>query len=253
MTACPSRLTPDAWRRLRQHTPARIALGRAGASLPTAEVLAFAAAHAAARDAVHAELDRDAIVRALLPLRCPVLSLDTLATDRLTYLQRPDLGRRLDTRSRELLASSNSTGDVAVIIADGLSALAANRHAATLLSLLVPMLVDAGLTLAPIAVVRQGRVAVQDEIGMAFQAQAALILLGERPGLGAADSLGAYIVYAPRIGNTDANRNCVSNIRPTGLPLSVAAAMIRALLVESIRRKISGIALKDSRGMRLLP
>jgi ethanolamine ammonia-lyase small subunit len=248
---------PDPWSGLRQFTAARIALGRAGASLPTAEVLDFALAHAAARDAVHAVLDVDMLKADIEPLRLPVLVLATLARDRLTYLQRPDLGRRLDEESRAILkeraqtwAGSPCDGggcDVAFIIADGLSAPAAQRQAPALLARLAPMLMGPGLRVGPICIVRQARVAVEDEIGQALGAKVAVILIGERPGLGTAESLGAYLVFDPRAGRTDAQRNCISNIRPGGLNSDDAARTLNYLITESIRRRISGVGLKDER------
>src|SRR6185437_7084165 len=210
---------PDPWSALRSHTSARIALGRAGASLPTAEVLDFAVAHAAARDAVHAALDVDALRADLSSRAIPSVVLSTCAADRQAYLQRPNLGRRLDEASRAALAAMEKpeTPDIVFIIADGLSAPAAQRQSAPLLSVLLPMLQKAGSRIAPICIVRQARVAVQDEIGAALGAKLAVILIGERPGLGTAESLGAYLVFDPCAGRTDAQRNCISNIRPGGL------------------------------------
>lgn len=246
---------PDPWLALRSGAGgARIALGRAGASLPTAEVLAFAAAHAAARDAVQSELDPAALASALGALGLPIVQLQSAAGDRLTYLQRPDLGRRLDDASRAALCQrAASEADVALIVGDGLSALAAQRHAAPLLGALIPQVRQEGLRLAPLSIVRHARVAIQDEIGQTLRAAAAVILIGERPGLSAADSLGAYLVFNPRPGNTDACRNCVSNIRPGGLPIAAAAATIHYLLSQSLRRKLSGVALKDDRRIALPP
>ena len=240
-------LTPDPWSGLRRHTAARIALGRAGGSLPTAEVLDFAMAHAQARDAVHSELNLDELEAALRPLGLPLIRLQTQAADRTTYLQRPDLGRRLDEPSHATLTAPKDSPDVALIVSDGLSALAAQRQAPALLEALLPKLRASRLTLAPIAVVRHGRVAVEDEVGAALSAKAAVILIGERPGLGTPDSLGAYLVFGPRVGRTDAERNCVSNIRPQGLPPAAAAETLHYLITESLRRQISGVALKDDR------
>lgn len=244
-------MTPDAWRGLRAHTAARVALGRAGGSLPTAEVLDFAMAHAAARDAVDAKLDVEALAAALGGLGLEVVRLHSAAPDRLTYLRRPDLGRRLNDASRKSLAMAAGECDVSLVIADGLSALAAAKQGPPLLSELVPSLRRAGVRLAPIAIVEQGRVAIQDEIGQALGATASVILIGERPGLGSPDSLGAYLVFCPKPGNTDARRNCVSNIRPEGLPIPAAAELIRYLLFESLRRKLSGVELKDERALRI--
>jgi ethanolamine ammonia-lyase small subunit len=246
----PSWATPDPWNHLRRHSAARIALGRAGGSMPTEEVLAFSAAHAAARDAVHAVLDIDQLESDLHALTLHCIHLGSSATDRQTYLQRPDLGRLLDEPSATRLAAhAQATGavDLALIVSDGLSAPAAQGQASPLLGCLAPMLRSSGLSLSPVFLVRHGRVAIEDEIGHAIGARAALILLGERPGLGSADSLGAYLVFGPRRGRSDAERNCVSNIRPGGLEFPAAAATLHYLIVESLRRQISGIALKDER------
>lgn len=239
----------DPWRDLRALTAARIALGRAGGSLPTAELLAFDAAHAAARDAVHSALDLDALARDLAPLGLPLLRLRSAAPDRATYLQRPDLGRALAPESAAALAAAPRGADVALLVGDGLSAVAAQRHAPPLLAALVPRLRAAGLTLAPLALVEQARVAVQDPVGAALGARIAVIALGERPGLAAPDSLGAYLVLDPRPGRTDADRNCVSSVRPQGLPPAAAAELVAWLVVEALRRGISGVALKDERGL----
>lgn len=242
---------PAAWSALRRFTAARIATGRAGGSLPTAELLCFGLDHAVARDAVHSEFDLDALETALASLALPVVRIQTCATDRLTYIQRPDLGRRLDAHSRARLEHADSDPargpDLGIVVADGLSATAAQSNAPALLLDLVPRLLRSNLTLGPLVLARFARVALQDEIGQILAAQACLILLGERPGLAAADSLGAYFVFNPRIGNTDADRNCVSNIRPSGLPPAAAAETLEYLITESLRRRVSGTALKDER------
>ena len=243
-------MTADAWARLRRFTPARIALGRAGSSLPTAAWLAFAADHADARDAVYAELDVAALTGRLAPAGLAVLALRSAAGDRAAYLQRPDLGRRLDAASAAAVAAVAGVFDVAVIVADGLSATAVARHAADVLAHLVPRL--AGLSLAPLAIVTQARVAVSDEIGSRIGARAAVILIGERPGLAVPDSLGAYLTFGPAVGNTDAARNCVSNIRPAGLPPAAAAETIAWLLRAALARQLSGVGLKDDRGLALI-
>ncbi|MFO0581748.1 MAG: ethanolamine ammonia-lyase subunit EutC [Anaeromyxobacter sp.] len=247
--------TPDAWAALRARTPARIALGRAGGSLPTAEVLAFSAAHAAARDAVWSALDEDALASALAPAGLPVLRLASRAPDRLTYLQRPDLGRRLSEDSEARAARAGAAGpfDVALVVGDGLSALAAQRHAPAVVTGLCEALRARGLTLAPLATVRQARVAVEDPVGAALQARLAIVLLGERPGLASADGLGAYLVHGPRPGRTDAERNCVSNIRPEGLPPAAAVELLTWLAAEALRRGLSGVGLKDERALAPAP
>ena len=239
---------PDPWSSLRRHTSARIALGRAGGSLPTREVLSFSLAHAAARDAVHAELDVELLQQTLHTLGVKCLLFSSQASDRETYLQRPDLGRRLDEFSRAALADlPASSVDVALIIADGLSSPAAQRQAPLLLEHLIPRLTASQITIAPISIVRQARVAIEDEIGSALGATIAVILIGERPGLGTAHSLGAYLVHNPRPGRNDAERNCISNIRPDGMRREDAADLLAYLIRESLQRRISGVALKDER------
>jgi ethanolamine ammonia-lyase small subunit len=246
-----SPVTPDPWEDLRALTRARIALGRAGGSLPTAEVLGFSAAHAAARDAVWSALDADALAAALAPAGLPVVRARSQAPDRATYLQRPDLGRRLDPAAEAALRAARAPEgcDLALVVADGLSALAAERHAPALVGALVPRLRARGLRLGPLGLALQARVALSDPIGAALSARAALILLGERPGLGAPDSLGAYLVFGPRPGRTDAERNCVSGIRPEGLTVPAAAEVLEWLAVEALRRGLSGVALKDERAV----
>jgi len=238
----------DSWSSLRRLTSARIALGRAGGSLPTAQVLDFALAHAAAKDAVHTALDVESLIASLAELGVSPLLLATAASDRETYLRRPDLGRRLDETSRAALAALNHAEcDVAMIAADGLSAPAAQTQVGPLLRELLPLLAAASLRLGPLCIVRQARVAVEDEIGQLLRTRVAVILIGERPGLGSAESLGAYLVFEPRPGRTDAQRNCISNIRPGGLTPAAAAATLEFLIVQSLRRQLSGVALKDDR------
>ena len=247
-------VTPDLWNKLRGATTARIALGRAGGSLPTSEWLKFKSAHAAARDAVHNAFHAEELAGRIATLGVETVIVDSAAPDRLTYLQRPDLGRRLDDASQRRLlqlAAPNSPPMLAIIVSDGLSALAVHRQTPPLLKALVPELRDTGVTIAPIVIARFGRVALQDQVGKLLGAQLALMLIGERPGLGSPDSLGAYLVYSPKPGNTDANRNCVSNIRPEGLPIDAAAETIRYLVAEALRRRLSGIGLKDERGLAL--
>jgi ethanolamine ammonia-lyase small subunit len=233
----------DPWKPLRSRTAARIALGRAGGSLPTDECLVFAADHADARDAVYSELDVSAFER---DLGVPIIALHSQANDREIYLKRPDLGRRLDRPSAELLQSLAGTEvDVALIVADGLSAAAAQRHAAEVVQNLTDALRQKHFSIAPICVVRQARVAIQDEIGSLLHAKLAVIFIGERPGLGTADSLGAYLVHHPEIGKTDADRNCVSNIHPRHLPPAAAAGTLAWLIEQSLVRRLSGVQLKD--------
>lgn len=242
----------DLWQQLRRLTPARIALGHAGTSLPTRAQLDFQFAHAQARDAVHLGLDIEAL---RIELGGDCLLLHSAATDRQSYLQRPDLGRRLDDASRARLQEGNASRgcDLAVVIADGLSALAVQRHAAPLLRQLAERCTAQGLRLSQPCLVLQGRVAVADEIGELLGARASLILIGERPGLSSPDSLGAYLTFAPRIGLTDAARNCVSNIRDAGLSYSLAAHRLHYLLNEALRRGLSGVELKDESELNSLP
>jgi ethanolamine ammonia-lyase small subunit len=241
----------DPWSDLRRFTRARIALGRAGGSLPTSELLGFSAAHAAARDAVWTELDLDRLEADLAPLGLPVIRAASRAPDRATYLRRPDLGRRLDEASEALLArAARPDGcDVALVLGDGLSATGVQSHAPALAAALLPRLRERGFRIGPIVLVRQARVAVEDPVGAALRARVAVILLGERPGLGAPDSVGAYLIFGPRPGRTDAERNCVSSIRPEGLPIPAAAELVGWLLGEALRRGLTGVGLKDERGL----
>jgi ethanolamine ammonia-lyase small subunit len=248
--------TPDPWAELRHHTPARIGMGRSGNALPTAEVLRFAAAHAAARDAVHVPLDAAALHAALTAHGWPAVHhVTSRAADRAEYLRRPDLGRRLaEPDAQRLYALQAAAADLCVVLADGLSAPAVQRHALSLLDALRTAL-DAGgvaLTWAPLVIATQARVALADEIGALLQARTALILIGERPGLSSPDSLGAYLTHAPALGRSDAERNCVSNIRPQGLPYANAAARIAWLLREALRRGATGVGLKDGSGSEVL-
>lgn len=230
---------------LRQWTDARVALGRAGGSVPCRALLDFRLAHALARDAVRHPFDPAALAGELAWTGLPVALARSQAADRSRYLQRPDLGRRLHPDSRRDLAILRPEDgcDLALILSDGLSAAAAHLQIPPLLRFLLPLL--EGWRLAPLVVASFARVALQDEIGEVLGARTALILLGERPGLGSPDSLGAYLVHGPQPGNTDARRNCVSNIRPAGLPPDAAAARISWLLHEARRLGFSGVDLKD--------
>lgn len=235
------------WAGLRRFTAARIALGRAGGSLPTPAVLSFAHDHALARDAVWAAFDPEALAAELRALHSDVVVLASAAKDRATYLRHPDLGRCLAAESvaAAMAVRPATAPDIAIFVSDGLSALAAHRQAMPLLTALLPRLRDAGFAIGPVGVVRHARVALQDEAGALWKARQSLMLLGERPGLGTPDSLGAYLTYEPRPGRTDAERNCVSNIRSGGLVPDRAAEKITALLMASRQRRLSGIRLKD--------
>ncbi|MFC5478696.1 ethanolamine ammonia-lyase subunit EutC [Massilia suwonensis] len=237
---------PDPWQTLRRFTSARIALGHTGISQPTQVQLDFQLAHARARDAVHQALDTASLAQALAtawpgePLR-----LHSAAGNRNVYLQRPDLGRRLDDASRALLGPHAQGYDLAIVVADGLSALAIEQNAAPFLAALRPLLPRDAWTLAPLSIVEQGRVAVGDEVGALLGARMVVVLIGERPGLSSPDSMGLYLTWAPRVGLTDERRNCISNVRPEGLPLQEAANKLHYLLQEARRRQLSGVELKD--------
>jgi len=227
--------------KLRSFTPARVGLGRTGVSQQTRDLLDFQLAHARARDAVHARLNAAAFaVELAASTSLPVLRVHSSAGDRSTYLQRPDLGRRLNQASRASLPAGDY--DLALVVADGLSAIAVERHVCPLLKELLPQL--EGWRLAPLVVVELGRVAVADEIGDALGARMSVVFIGERPGLSSPDSLGAYITWQPRPGRTDAERNCISNIRIEGLSYAAAAAQLCFYLTEGGKRQLTGIGLK---------
>ena len=237
----------EPWTALKQFTDARIALGRAGAAIPTRELLAFQLAHAQARDAVHARLDFASLDSELAAHDLPLLTLRSEAAGRDEYLRRPDLGRRLHADSRAALQDAATTRgcDLALVIADGLSASAVATNAAPFLQTFIPLARTAGLRLAPICIVQQARVAIGDEIGFLLHARAVAVLIGERPGLSSPDSLSVYLTYDPHPGLTDERRNCISNIRAAGLAPDPAARKLLYLVTESLRRKISGVELKD--------
>jgi ethanolamine ammonia-lyase small subunit len=247
---------PDSWAGLRRFTNARIAIGSSGNSVPTDELLRFGVAHAQARDAVHLPLDGKALRAELASHGVETMELDSAATDRATYLRRPDLGRVLSPRSTEVLSEAGSSAgngvDVAIVIGDGLSAAAVHRNAVALLLALRPLLEASGLRCAPIVIARQARVALGDPIGEGLQARLVLMLIGERPGLSSPDSLGAYLTSAPRPGTADSMRNCVSNIRPEGLPIVDAARKLAWLINEALRIGATGIALKDNSDAALI-
>lgn len=246
-------VTPTPWDALRSFTDARIALGRAGVSLPTTAHLAFQLAHAQARDAVQLPFDALGIQADLQGLGRPTLRLHSQATDRAMYLQRPDLGRRLDAASLQALAEwqtrqGDAPGfDVAFVLVDGLSSLAIHQNAVALVTLMLQRLqLDTQpWTVAPLSVVAQGRVAIGDEVGAALRANTVVVLIGERPGLSSPDSLGLYLTWAPQVGTTDAARNCISNVRPAGLSIDTAAQTLHRLLAQARQRQLTGVALKD--------
>ena len=257
-------VTANPWAALRAFTAARIALGRAGTSLPTAAHLDFQLAHARARDAVDVALDPAPLAASLgeaWPQASPCLLLHSAATDRRHYLQRPDVGRRLDPASIEVLeALAQTCGagadqgvetrpfDLALVVADGLSAQAITQNAAPFLAHLRQHLASAEWRVAPICIAAQARVALGDEIGQRLGAKAVVMLIGERPGLSSPDSMGLYLTWMPRLGLTDASRNCISNVRPAGLGLDEAAFRLSYLLTQARQRQLSGVALKDDTG-----
>jgi ethanolamine ammonia-lyase small subunit len=245
----PSETPADLGAALRRRTHARVGLGRVGGSLPTSALLDFRLSHARARDALLRPLDAPALADAVAAATsgCRVLTVDSAAPDLATYLVRPDLGRSLAPSAIPVLEAERTTppADLALVVSEGLSTLAVENHAAEVLGHLVPSLLADGWRLAPIVLVRRGRVAVQDVVGSVLGVSHALILLGERPGLGTPDSLGAYLVHEPRPGNTDARRNCVSNIHAAGLRPPDAASRLLWLLNASRLRRVSGVELKD--------
>jgi ethanolamine ammonia-lyase small subunit len=235
---------------LRSFTPARVALGRSGASLPTKPLLDFTLDHARARDAVHAGFDAQLLVAGLGEFGLAVSEARSRAADRRDYLRRPDLGRQLDAGSAEALARGASEPcQLAIVIGDGLSAAAVHAHAAALLKSLLPRLAaEEAVAIGHVVVASGARVALGDEIGAILGARMILMLIGERPGLSAPDSLGAYLTFAPKPGRTDAERNCVSNIHHAGLSYDEAAFKIAWLVREGLAREVTGVALKDESG-----
>jgi ethanolamine ammonia-lyase small subunit len=257
------------WLALRRATPARIALGRSGTALPTAAQLDFQLAHARARDAVHAALDAERILAELTERGLQAVRLRSAAADRATYLRRPDLGRKLSADCRQCVlchsgegrnpASRAASGEslspglrrdddksglvIAFVVADGLSATAVHAHAVPLIEAVLPRLDDCEI--APVTVVEGGRVAIGDEIGGLLGADLVAVLIGERPGLSAADSLGVYLTWAPAPGAVDAARNCLSNIRPEGMPIAAAADALAALIANARRHRMTGVGLSQ--------
>jgi ethanolamine ammonia-lyase small subunit len=270
--ANPVRLvTPTPWDALRQFTSARIALGRAGVSLPTNAHLAFQLAHAQARDAVHLPLDATGIQASLRALGPTALLFHSQACDRATYLQRPDLGRRLDAGSLQTLAQwraksqpgstaashpESAAFDLAFVVVDGLSALAIHQNAVPLVSAMLKRLKNDSTQvwrIAPLSVVEQGRVAIGDEVGAALNASMVVVLVGERPGLSSPDSLGLYLTWSPCVGKLDAQRNCISNVRPAGLSIETAAQTLHRLLTQARFKQLSGVGLKDDADGTIAP
>lgn len=239
----------DDLRRLKTITAARIGLPRAGSSIATQEMLGFDLDHARARDAVHLPFRSDELVKQLQERHPEVLQVHSAASDRPTYLQRPDLGRQLDEPSRQRLAGLRSahekSPDLAIVIADGLSTRAIHSNALPFLDEFLPLTQARGWDLAPFVVASQGRVALADEIGQLLNARLSIMLIGERPGLSSADSMGIYLTFSPRAGRTDAERNCISNIHQGGISHTEAASLLETLISSAFRLQLSGVQLKD--------
>ncbi|UFP99563.1 ethanolamine ammonia-lyase subunit EutC [Pseudomonas fitomaticsae] len=244
------------WLELRRLTPARIALGRTGTSLPTSAQLDFQFAHAQARDAVHLPFDHAGLSAQLTERQRDSLLLHSAAVDRNSYLQRPDLGRKLSDQSAQALrgyAQAHPGGvDLVIVVADGLSALAVHRHTLPFLTRLEEQMSADEWSTAPVVLVEQGRVAIGDEIGQLLGAKMVVMLIGERPGLSSPDSLGLYFTYNPKVGLTDAYRNCISNVRLEGLSYGMAAHRLLYLMREACRRQLSGVNLKDEAQVQTL-
>jgi len=239
-------ITDDPWRELKRFTRARIALGRVGSSLPTREILGFGISHAMARDAVHLPLDVAALDADIQSLGLSTLHVHSKAPDRHTYLLRPDFGRKLNEQSKLHLQSHRPVDqiDLLFVVGDGLSSLAVQRQAVPLLSELKKCIPDSW-NAGPVVIAQQARVALADEIGEIIGARMVAMLIGERPGLSSPDSLGIYLTYAPRVNCCDADRNCISNVRPEGLQYDLAARKLLWLAKAAMQQKISGVALKD--------
>jgi ethanolamine ammonia-lyase small subunit len=243
----PTRRPPDPWARFRAATPARIGLDRCGDGLSTSALLDFQLAHADARDAVHGVVEFERLAALIEPTR-PVLRVHSAARDRAVYLRRPDLGRRLDADSRARLdqARRDQAYDVVFVICDGLSSAAINDHAVPLLDACLGLIPS--WNVAPIVLAAQARVALGDEVCVALDARLCVVLIGERPGLSVANSLGVYLTWSPRIGHRDADRNCISNIHAAGLGYGLAAEKLVWLMTQARRLGLSGVALKEDAG-----
>ena len=238
---------------LRRFTPARIGLGRAGSGQLTTTRLQFTLDHARARDAVHATPDLEALEQSLHARGWDIVRVQSAASDRSEYLRRPDLGRRLSPEGRLAIEGQRRDDSVAIIAVDGLSASAIEINLQPLLDHLRQLLSSRSLTIGPLVLVEQGRVAIGDEIGELLGARLVVVLIGERPGLSAVDSLGAYMTLRPRIGTMDSNRNCISNIRPAGLSSEEAAIQIVDLIELAFRHAVTGVQLNDLRGGEAIP
>ncbi len=241
------------WIGLKQFTNARIALGKTGTAIPLKECLNLKLAHAQAKDAVYSTIDSAYLLRQLQERSVPVYTVHSSAINRDIYLQRPDLGRRLNEASVEVLSHLIlPQNDIVIVIADGLSAMAINKYAVQVTSLLLQEIRKSNYTIAPVIIAKQARVALADEIGQLVKARLSIILIGERPGLSAFDSMGAYITYHPAVGNTDESRNCISNIRADGLTTVSAADKIMRLIHSAFTLQLTGVGLKDNNGNYVL-
>lgn len=246
-----SPITPDPWTRLRTLTAARIALGRSGVSLPTNEVLRFGLAHAQARDAVHQPLDVSALQAAFVAHGFAPCVVTSRAPDRVSYLRRPDWGRRLAEESAQMLGARRpaKAPRIAFVVSDGLSSRATQNNSLPLMQALAGYIPD--LRACPVVIATQARVALGDEIGEILGAELVVVLIGERPGLSSPDSLGVYMTGAPRVGLTDATRNCISNVRPEGLQFAEAARKLAFLIAGARALGRTGVDLKDDSDSRL--
>jgi ethanolamine ammonia-lyase small subunit len=255
MSDLPSR--PDNfanWFSLRNFTGARIALGRAGCGLPVKAHLEFQAAHARARDAVHAELHVEDVKNDIISCGWPVRTVQSAAPNRQVFLQRPDLGRLLSEESKAQLSAPMIAPDLVFILGDGLSSVAVERNACPILKILWPQLVRSGFRMAPVILAAQARVALADHIGELLQAKLSIMMIGERPGLSAADSLGLYLTYQPRVGRVDSERNCISNIHAKGMNATDAATQTLQLIKSIFSTGASGVRLSAARdALRPLP
>jgi ethanolamine ammonia-lyase small subunit len=249
-------LPADPWASLKVFTDARIAIGRAGVGIPVGETLSFRLSHARARDAVHTPFEAGDISEKIAQLGVETILVESAAQDRAEYLTRPDLGRKLSIRSAALLEKegADSPGfDLAMVVGDGLSSRAIHENSVPFLADFLPLCRKAGITVAPVCVASQSRVALGDAVGQRLKAKVVAILIGERPGLSSPDSMGIYMTWAPKEGTTDEARNCISNVRSAGLPTHAAAVKLAYLLGESLVRKLSGVNLKDNQPEDYLP
>lgn len=246
-------VTADPWADLQQITAARIALGRTGSSLPLAASLSFKLDHARARDAVHASFRMAELATSLRDDGLDCVELESAVADRNEYLTRPDKGRRLSAAARQQLTGTTSACDVCLAVGDGLSARAIHENAREFVRLAVALLRQAGLSVAPVCLVRNARVAIGDEIGETLGAHVVIMLIGERPGLSSPNSMGVYMTMNPNIGATDERRNCISNVREGGLSIIEGVRKLGYLVEEALKLGMSGVALKDRMAAGHLP